>query len=119
MWVFTKVGFVSVVKHDTKDCLLVRARRLDHLRALLVGAKLHTKCITETPQADYRFRVELSPGEFENVLIAAIDDIDYTNFKGAVRDSVYSIALHRIWVDAADLQARQYDELPRVVDGSH
>ena len=59
MWVFTKLGFISVVKHaQKKGWLLVRARRRDHLQAILKSAGI-SLMIKETPDADYRFRVEL------------------------------------------------------------
>lgn len=107
MWVFTKLGFISVVKHaQKKGWLLVRARRRDHLQAILKSAGI-SLMIKETPDADYRFRVELKPGELENVLIAAIDGIDYTNFKAEVdsgSDHKYGQVLHRIWSAALPLQ---------------
>ena len=55
MWLFTTDGFVSAVAHRNKPgMLLVRARRSEHLRAMLPDVQV--EC---TPGADYRFRAEV------------------------------------------------------------
>ena len=99
MWLITTQGFYSVVAHrDDPDQLLVRARVRDDLKALreqIPGIEL-----TETPEADYRWRAEVSRDKWQSALVALGEDIDYDNFKNAVgeqqgwvRESVY----HRVW----------------------
>lgn len=116
MWVFTKLGFVSIVcatdqvKGGAMDgMLMVRARDRKHLEALratypvLMGGD-----IVESPTNDYGFRIFV-PKEFVAEFMAALAlDVDYTNFKGAVGkqegSDVYLSVLHSIWSVALRLQ---------------
>lgn len=105
MWVFSKSGFVSIVKHRTKyNTMLVRARvynDLHNFRSLL-GAP---RDIVEMTDADYRFRMEASATDVCQAMAALARDIDYDNFKSAVhgepdRDGAYM----DVWSAMAGLQ---------------
>ena len=89
MWVFTKSGFFSAVRHTEKpDVLLVRARFEGDLERFCRTHGLHgiKKTIRETPDADYRFRAEIPCEAFAEALRAEALTIDYPNFKSAVHD---------------------------------
>ncbi len=89
MWVFTKSGFFSAVRHtDQPDVLLVRARFEGDLERFCRTHGLHgiKKTIRETPDADYRFRAEIPCKAFAEAVKAEALAIDYPNFKAAVHD---------------------------------
>lgn len=108
MWLFTKVGFFSVVsKPGDGDRLTVRAR----VRGDLVGLKRwylpQLGPITALKVADYPFRAQVDRKDFADAAHRIASDIDYPNFKDEVkarqgdrRAAVY----HRIWADLLELE---------------
>jgi hypothetical protein len=106
MWLFTRVGFFSVVKVRGGRALMVRARRRDDLAALVRFANLRAP-IRFSPGADYRYRIFVSRKTWTRVAIRLARDVDYENFKGMIgrevgydREAIY----HRIWATACDLE---------------
>ncbi len=92
MWVFSDVGFFSVVE-DWKDkqYVWVRARwkkDLIQLRSFIRKEKMRFKfgSIKETPERDYPFRVRLKKNNWVMALHCLGENINYGNFKGAVQD---------------------------------
>jgi len=84
MWVFAKdIGFISIVKHNESDDLLVRARRRDHLEQAFPGrekeivdaAKFAEK--DDDSQYDYAWRLRVPRGEVVDLLMDAVLDLDY------------------------------------------
>ena len=111
MWLFTTDGFFSAVAHrDDPDTVLVRSRvREDALR---LQAAVSQGEVTETPDADYRYRVLLPRETWSAYLAAAGDTIDYPNFKNAVaarqgadRARVYA----HVWSVMFELQQREVE----------
>lgn len=97
MWIASKNGFISIVKHlDLADALMVRARVKKDLLSIFDAGR-----IIETPEADYRFRVLVPKREMAEMLAEKILDIDYPNFKNEIsgikeqRDKL--AAYHEIW----------------------
>lgn len=94
MWIFAKHGFISVVQDRNDPArLLVRARKREDLENLDISGDV-TSEISETPDADYRFRIFVPRKAFAAALQRMALAIDYTNFKTAVhgvpdRDSAY------------------------------
>jgi len=97
MWLFSKVGFVSVVAHrDEPGMLLVRGRfaeDIDTVRELLAGVGETVKSFQDR-HADYRYRLVCPKTAFAKVVSDLISHIDYDNFKNAVhgnptRDRAY------------------------------
>ena len=92
MWIFTEIGFFSVVEHRHQpDCLLVRARARTDLEALIqwiprwVGHDRTCKIrIRSTPSADYPFRCIVKREAFGKALTAIATRIHYDNFKNRV-----------------------------------
>ena len=90
MWMFTEIGFYSIVENGfNRDEVLVRSRVHEDLRQLLLCTKhlrpLDAKRpIVETPEADYPFRVVLRKSEWERCAAFIAGSINYGNFKNAV-----------------------------------
>ena len=109
MWICTNKGFISVVAHwDDKNKLLVRARRKECLNYLFPDTE-----ITETPNADYRFRITQDKETFKTTLNKEIDNIDYTNFKNSVMDNDLHDAYFSIWSIMHDFQIKMVSKLKK------
>jgi hypothetical protein len=116
MWIYTTDALLSIVAHrEQPECLLVRARFTGDLERAFPGAD-----VTETPDADYRFRATIPRADVGAFLLTAAMDIWYTNFKGklsadteveALRADAYHEA-HRAAVDAQE-QAKRAENPPR------
>jgi hypothetical protein len=86
MWLFTSIGFFSVVADDSHpDTFKVRARALEDLEALR-DRYLPDLEIVETDHTDYRDRAFVLRDEWEHAAHALAADIDYPNFKNAVAE---------------------------------
>lgn len=109
MWLATTRGFYSVVAHrEQDDVLLVRARNRGDIYAL--AELIPSLRPRRTPKADYLWRAEVSRTEFERALPALVAEIDYPNFKDAVkarqgkaRASIYT----RVWGVLLGLERRR------------
>lgn len=112
MWVITKDGFYSAVLYrdvgkdlpgrvtrqvKPEDVLVVRTRAyadaeayITYLRGAIGDESLRPtpgEHIVETPRADYQYRVFSTRSEWASYLTHAALDIDYKNFKSAIRDT--------------------------------
>lgn len=97
MWIYLPDCHVSIVAHcDHADSVLVRARLRGDLERFLAGTD--GPGITETPDADYRFRCVLQRETLGAILADLAASMDWTNVKGAIhpaqadRACWYSIA---------------------------
>lgn len=107
MWIFTTLGFFSVVAHRDDDAMvLVRARAREDLEALR-DRHLAGHDILEWEGSDYRFRLLASRDDWARVAGELAAGIDYANFKdavgerqGASRARLYS----RVWQTMFALQ---------------
>lgn len=91
MWLFTKLGFFSVVKHREKAAtLIVRARARTDIIALRqfyeeVAPIDPNECLIRfTPEADYPYRMEVDCSYFESTMLELVSAIDYVNFKASL-----------------------------------
>jgi hypothetical protein len=93
-------GFVSVVASPSPDYLLIRARRKEHLIALLPT----DYPISTTLDSDYRYRTIIRRNIFAKLMAARIEEINYPNFKNSVKEA----SLHRLyanfWLDHFNYQ---------------
>jgi len=97
MWLFTKHGFYSVVKHESKELFMVRARCRGHLEKLIDVCSL-SENVVETPDNDYRFRITVGAAALSLIVEDLAMEIDYPNFKDACKkDVAYHSALHTVW----------------------
>ena len=101
MWLFTQHGFYSITRSRTEtDKNQVRAhtrRDLENLQTLTSNAAT----ILKTLNADYRWRIIVSPGEGERLVALLTRDIDYPNFNASVAmrpdQTQRGHDYHRIW----------------------
>ncbi|WP_019024064.1 MULTISPECIES: hypothetical protein [unclassified Thioalkalivibrio] len=85
MWVFLPDCAVSIVAHrDHEDSLLVRARLRGDLERFLAGCE-EAGGVTETPDADYRFRAVVQRSVVGAILSDQAAGMEYDNFKNQVR----------------------------------
>ena len=98
MWVFTQSGFVSAVRHHSRQGIVhVRARdrrSLAPLEGLVVDEVVHT------PDADYPYRLDVPDAKIAAWLAEMVNDLDYPNFKdqvAQVRGHGFAGALHDVW----------------------
>lgn len=109
MWIFTKHGFISAVKHrDSDKMLIIRARKAEHLKALFPGAE-----IVHNGSADYKYRVFVGRDEFSVWLACQADEVDYPNFKNAIADHEYHDAAHDVWAAMRQIQPGTTEHLER------
>jgi hypothetical protein len=109
MWLFCKQGFFSVVRHSHRPGhLLVRARLrqdIDNLARLLAQETGQPCAPLVTPEADYRYRLEVPREDFARALVKLVEDLDYPNFKLAVHgDPARDRAYGRVWSIMGELQ---------------
>jgi hypothetical protein len=87
MWLVTTQGFYSAVAYrGRKRQLLIRARVRDDLVNLdrqLPGVSAR---ITEEYPSDYAYRLRVSRKEWKRILAQLTDEVDYDNFKDAVKE---------------------------------
>lgn len=113
MWLFTTLGFfsVTVAQRSRKDARLdqrriqVRARSKRHLQNLKKRFPYHVRGKTvRYKDSDYPYRVYVDRHDWKEVVKALVQDIDYGNFKNAVKEDSrtepeYLQALHLVWDD--------------------
>lgn len=109
MWIFTTLGFYSIVRSNLEpDKYQVRARKREHLvnlqehMASLMGSNLYLGEIIEVPSADYRWRLIAPQHRLANILSELLALVNYTKFKPAVHrqlpsDSDYHATLIPVW----------------------
>jgi hypothetical protein len=80
MWIFSQMGFISIVRHtDKPETLIVRSRFKGHIEKMFPKAR-----VSEDAGTDYRFRAELSPKQVSQTIAKMILNIDYPNFKSSL-----------------------------------
>lgn len=87
MWVLFDGGFVSIVQKRESEHLCVRARQRGDLAKFCRYGGAGNRKISETPEADYRFRVILSKGIVTAALRKIVSNLDYDNFKSRVAET--------------------------------
>jgi hypothetical protein len=84
MWLFSAIGFYSVVAlREHPDAVVVRARAREDLEKLREHV-LPDLEIVETPQRDYAYRAVVARDEWGHAAEQLALAIDYPNFKNAV-----------------------------------
>jgi hypothetical protein len=112
MWIFTTIGFYSVVQKPEDSFLTVRARvasDLDNLRKKFMPQLSST---VKGAGTDYPFRATISHVDFAAGLSKMAEAIHYDNFKSEVgkrmgrrREQAY----HKVWHDLYDLESTETD----------
>lgn len=115
MWLFTVDGLISVTRSRLEPTKVqVRARSRETIERMAGRVErfwaAHPEVI-ETPEADYRYRIIIEPGEWKALAVKLADEVTYPNFKDAAAQkhghaSKYVKALHRIWETGTSLDDR-------------
>lgn len=107
MWLFTTIGFFSVVSHrDAAHTVVIRSRVREDLEALRTH-HLPDLEIVANAGTDYAFRAFVSRDEWEHAAQQLARDVDYPNFKDAVAARQGSARAHaylEIWATMHRLQ---------------
>ena len=89
MWLTTTRGFYSAVQHrDDPLTLVIRARARGDLERLceLPSMQIYADAITTVSPADYPWRIPaVATGNWQRAVEALVKEIDYPNFKDAVK----------------------------------
>ena len=111
MWLFTTLGFFSVTQSKfDRGQFQIRARLKSDLETLNDVFGMGCRLI-ETPTADYRWRVTISPEQLTEVFAMLPSTILYPNFKDAVHHTHGQESkggpYMRVWSVMKDLQDRE------------
>lgn len=123
MWLFTTLGFFSVVAKGAPGMLCVRSRwraDLDALRTRYSALMPDMTAIEGHTGTDYAFRFYVPQAEFSAVMAATALDIAAPNFKTAVGEVSHTRAslLGRVWQVIADAAWADHRQ-PRMLDRRH
>lgn len=103
MWVMTTRGFYSAVQHrDEPTQVMIRARckeDIDALVELIPDAKPY-----ELLRSDYAWRIETSQAKWIEALVQMSLEVDYDNFKDAVKSQKHKNAYMDVWFDLLKLE---------------
>lgn len=87
MWVFTPIGFISVVQDNTNpEFLVVRSRVRKDLATIRRRYFNGMGAIVSNAGTDYPYRAFIAKSDFAVGMTKIVTDIDYTNFKNEVHD---------------------------------
>ncbi len=107
MWIATQHGFYSCV--IKVDGVYVRARvRADLVNLLNLWKPAKKVSILKWPEADYRYRIIVSPADLIEILAAVGTALNYPNFKSKIaatpdqREKLQ--AYSELWHNLLDLQ---------------
>lgn len=100
MWLFTTIGFFSIVQKPGTDHLTVRARVADDLDQLRQKYLPELSPTTKRGGTDYPCRATVSHAAFAGAVAQIIRDIDYANYKSEVaarQGQRRAHAYHAVW----------------------
>lgn len=92
MWIFLNDAFLSIVADRNSERLLVRARLKGDIERTFPGST-----VVEDAGTDYRFRTWLDRKTVTDVLHNKVEEINYPNFKGSVRDDTRHTTYMDVW----------------------
>ena len=113
MWIFTTIGFFSIVQKPRTDFLTVRARVASDLDSLRTKFMPQLSPTVTRGGTDYPFRATISHKDFGAGLAKMGEAISYSNFKSAVGKEMgwhREQAYHKVWHDLFDLQATEREQ---------
>jgi len=113
MWIFTPLGYFSIVEKPGdrgKGTLTVRARARGDLEALRDAHLPELGPILESAGTDYKFRASAPRAAVAKALAALANALDYANFKDAVaarQGSKRAHLYHKVWDVLLALQSSE------------
>ena len=115
MWIFTEHGFFSLTRSRVDPGKMqIRARARKDLAALIRASSLLDEArIITTPDADYCFRIIVTPATAALVMAEITERIDYPNFKSRIGETPGQLdklpALHEVWHIMHDYQMQHME----------
>ena len=100
MWLFTTIGFFSVVQKDGEQHLTVRARSSADLHRLRTSFMPEQSAPLNKQGTDYPYRATISRQAFAKGMARIGEAIDYHNFKDEVADRMgteRAHTYHHVW----------------------
>jgi hypothetical protein len=110
MWLFTIIGFFSIVQKEGQEHLTVRARVATDLERLRQQFMPELSETTAHKGTDYPYRATIDKEAFACGLGRLGRAIDYTNFKNAVRSRARPGRVHvysKVWSMLIELERLQ------------
>lgn len=106
MWLFTQIGFFSVVAHRQNNKLIVRARQ--HADILRLSKKIKIGRITHSTNRDYPYRAMVEREEWAKFLSELATEMVATNFKDSIdpKDTARQRAYYDVWRTMQEAQGR-------------
>jgi hypothetical protein len=86
MWLFTPLGFFSIVRKPGESELTISARVRADLEALKARVLPELGTITDHEGTDYPYRAHVAPAAWASALAELGASIDYSNFEDAVHE---------------------------------
>ncbi|MEN9574439.1 MAG: hypothetical protein RL514_2294 [Verrucomicrobiota bacterium] len=115
MWLFTTIGFFSVVRKDGEKHLTVRARSSADLDRLRQQFMTELSATISKAGTDYPFRATISQQAFAKGMASIGESIDYHNFKdevavkmGKKRAGTYS----KVWSVLREIETEKAADAP-------
>ena len=108
MWLFTNIGFFSVVQKSQTNFLTIRARVASDLDSLRQKYLPGLSITTTKGGTDYPYRATISHAEFAAGLARMGEAINYSNFKNEVAKKMgsrRSHAYHKVWDAMFELES--------------
>lgn len=100
MWLFTTIGFFSVVQKDGEQHLTVRSRSSADLDSLRNSFMPELSATIAKKDTDYPFRATITKPAFSKGMARIGESIDYHNFKDEVAERMGSErahTYHHVW----------------------
>lgn len=107
MWLFTTIGFFSIVQKPGNSFLTVRARVASDLDRLREKYMPELSGTIKGQGSDYPFRATISHEDFAKGMVKIVKAIRYSNFKseiGAKMESKREAIYHEVWSSLLKLQ---------------
>jgi len=99
MWIFLQDSFVTISQDaNQRGRFMIRARVAGDIETLFPKAQ-----VIRMDDADFLFRAFPKQQVIE-VLSSAIGNIEYTSFKGGVKDKCRAWSYAQVWAIMADMQ---------------
>lgn len=120
MWLFTPIGFFSIVQKPLSNCLTIRARVRDDLEALRASYLPDLSETVENAGTDYPYRATATHAAFSDALSRIAKSINYANFKDEVARTSGSRRAHiygTVWERMLDLESAGTGKTTRTTGG--
>jgi len=112
MWIFSKIGFYSIVQKPGQSYLTVRSRVREDLEKLRATYMPELSVIMAGGGTDYPYRALISHEHFASGLAEMGNDIDYSNFKSEVasKDMARAHVYSSVWSNMLNTGKQHHED---------